>query len=562
MKNDKFIKMIGNVKIDYSKYPGRDLYSDGNVENILLEACKAENENKLLRNSDSWPILYHLSDIRENLVEWLPISDKMDVLEIGSGCGGITSILSKKAGNVTCVELSEKRSLINAYRNKEKDNIEILLGNFQSVEPELGKYDVITLIGVLEYAKMYIKSANPFLEMIKTVRKHIKHNGILVIAIENKMGIKYWNGASEDHTGKMYSGLNDYTNKENVRTFSKNELEGMLQKSGFKKNMFYYPLPDYKLPSVTYSDRCKPLVGRVRTYKKVYSSPRFYNFMEDVVSDQLCYDNKFDYMANSFLTISQLMENTVDVLFSKYNRERKEQFRIATYIVENTDKKIVEKLALNESSKAHIMSMKENEKKWEGTLHNVKTVHGEVIENKYVSDYINGKCLDEFLYECRLNEKQFVETVKKYLNDVLTPDKQSLKPFYITDNYIKIFGSNYIEGEMCSPVTNIDTIFSNLKVNKGNIYAFDFEWVFDFPIPYKYVLWRAATDAYYQYYAYLKNLIAYQRYEHELGFSDKEVNVYSSMEKNFGFYVCGNQRNEEYLKNYQKNVIMQESRFC
>ena len=80
-----------------------------------------------------------------------------------------------------------------------------------------------------------------------------------------------------------------------------------------------------------------------------------------------------------------------------------------------------------------------------------------------------------FLYECRLNEKQVVETVKKYLNDVLTPDKQSLKPFYITDNYIKIFGSNYIEGEMCSPVTNIDTIFSNLKVNKGNIYAFDFD---------------------------------------------------------------------------------------
>ena len=48
------------------------------------------------------------------------------------------------------------------------------------------------------------------------------------------------------------------------------------------------------------------------------------------------------------------MENTVDVLFSKYNRERKEQFRIATYIVENADKKIVKKLALNESSKAHI----------------------------------------------------------------------------------------------------------------------------------------------------------------------------------------------------------------
>ena len=562
MENNQNIKMIGNVRIDYSMYPGEDLYSDGDIENLLLDACKNGKENELLKNSDKWPVLYHLSDIRENLVEWCPISEGMDVLEIGSGCGGVTGILSQKARSVTCVELSEKRSLINAYRNREKNNIEILLGNFQSIEPKLGRYDIITLIGVLEYAKMYIKSENPFLEMIKTIKKHIKDDGILIIAIENKMGLKYWNGASEDHTGKMYSGLNDYTSRENVRTFSKNELEKMLEKSGFVQNLFYYPIPDYKLPSTIYSDRCKPLVGRLRTYKKVYSAPRFYNFMEDVVSDQLCSDDKFDYMSNSFLVISKLKTVENEVLYSKYNRERRKEFRIATHIVERHNEKKVEKIPLNELSKAHIVKLVENEKKWEGVLDNVKNIHGEIKNDKYVSDYIDGKCLDEFLYDCRLDEKAFVESVNKYLIDILTPNAEKLKPFYITESYKNIFGNKYIESAMCSEVTNIDTIFSNLKIHNNEIYVFDFEWVFDFPIPYKYVLWRAATEAYYQYYAYLKNSISYEEYEQKLGFSREETKIYAAMEKNFGYYVYGNGRSEEYLKKYQKDVIMQESRFC
>ena len=48
-----------------------------------------------------------------------------------------------------------KRSLINAYRHQEADNITIKVGNFQEVEQHLEqKYDVITLIGVFEYANI------------------------------------------------------------------------------------------------------------------------------------------------------------------------------------------------------------------------------------------------------------------------------------------------------------------------------------------------------------------------------------------------------------------------
>ncbi len=40
------------------------------------------------------------------------------VLEIGAGCGAISGVLCRNAKHVTSVDLSKRRSLINANRNK------------------------------------------------------------------------------------------------------------------------------------------------------------------------------------------------------------------------------------------------------------------------------------------------------------------------------------------------------------------------------------------------------------------------------------------------------------
>ena len=113
------------------------------------------------------------------------------MLEIGSGCGAITGTLADKAKKVTCIELSKKRSLINAYRNKDKDNIEILVGNFEDIEKDIvEKYDYITLIGVFEYGEAYISSEKPYENFLKIISKHLKENGKIIIAIENKLGSK------------------------------------------------------------------------------------------------------------------------------------------------------------------------------------------------------------------------------------------------------------------------------------------------------------------------------------------------------------------------------------
>ena len=149
---------IGKVILDTTCYPGKDLYSDGAIEDEMLAISRdfaPEEFNRVISERKSWPILYHFSHIRENILSWLPFTGEEKVLEIGSGCGAVTGALCERAKEVTCIELSMKRSKINAYRHQDQDNLKILVGNFQEIEKNLTeKYDYITLIGVFAIPEM------------------------------------------------------------------------------------------------------------------------------------------------------------------------------------------------------------------------------------------------------------------------------------------------------------------------------------------------------------------------------------------------------------------------
>ena len=205
---------IGKIEIDYSRYSGQDLYCDGEIEDTMLDIAKnyAKVEYpRIIEEQASWPVFYHFSTIRENIIDWIPMDKDTKVLEIGSGCGAITGALARKAGKVTCVDLSKKRSLINAYRNQECDNVTIKVGNFLDIEPDLdADYDYCLLIGVFEYGQSYMDSKTPYEDFLKIIRKHTKSGGRIVMAIENRYGLKYWAGCKEDHLGEYFKGLEGY----------------------------------------------------------------------------------------------------------------------------------------------------------------------------------------------------------------------------------------------------------------------------------------------------------------------------------------------------------------
>ncbi|RDY26687.1 class I SAM-dependent methyltransferase [Lachnotalea glycerini] len=291
--------------LNLTYYKGEDLYSDGEVEDKILEIFKnKEDIQKRLMQDDDWAILYHLSPIRQNILEWYDFDKNASILEIGSGCGAISGLFCEKVKRVVGIELSKRRSMINAERNKQYDNLEIMVGNFEDIELT-ETFDYVTLIGVLEYADSYISADKPYEEMLRRVKKFLKPNGKLIIAIENKFGLKYFAGAMEDHTGNLFDGIENYKNVSSVRTFSKNEIEELLCSAGYQGNEFYYPVPDYKLPNAVYAQEYLPKSGDLRNMSVAYDRARFKLFDEDIVYDQLCKDHKFEYFSNSFLIFAK-----------------------------------------------------------------------------------------------------------------------------------------------------------------------------------------------------------------------------------------------------------------
>ncbi len=300
------IEKIGNVTLNYQFYSGSDLYSDGDIEDVLLQIVqeKKNYEEEVLLDGNDWATLYHLSPIRENLLEWYNFGKEKSLLEIGAGCGAITGLFCRKLNRVVANDLSKKRSLINATRNREYDNLEIMVGNFEDIHID-EKFDYVTLIGVLEYSIYYIDSPDPFRDMLRKAKEYLKPGGTLIIAIENKNGIKYWSGAKEDHTWRLFDGIQGYDGVDKVRTFSQKELKKLILESGFPNCEFYYPLPDYKLPLMVFSDYYSPKQYPISGNTPNYDCDRYVFFNEERTMNELIQDGQFEYYANSFLVFCQ-----------------------------------------------------------------------------------------------------------------------------------------------------------------------------------------------------------------------------------------------------------------
>ncbi len=301
------MQKIGNVNLNYDYYSGMDEYSDGDIEDVMLSMSENMTEKEIRSNLErdrniSWPLFYHFSQDRENILSWYPFDEKKDILEIGSGCGAITGSLCKASKSVTCIELSKRRSLINANRHREFSNLEIIVGNFYDIASKLNtKYDYITLIGVFEYSKLYIPTDNPYVDFLNMLKNLLKPGGKIFIAIENRFGLKYFAGCREDHSGVLFDGLEGYCSSNVAKTFSKSEWENLLKNNGFNDYYFYYPYPDYKLPLAIYSQDYLPSGTDLVHNHLNFDRDRYSLFDEDSVWKSMDGTKDFEFFSNSFL---------------------------------------------------------------------------------------------------------------------------------------------------------------------------------------------------------------------------------------------------------------------
>ena len=529
MSEDR-IEQIGKIKLDLTHYPGEDLYCDGDVEDELLEIAKkyaAVEYPGIIEEQKRWEILYHLSPLRENIVEWLPIEFSMKVLEVGSGCGAITGALSRKAGEVTCVELSKKRSLINAYRHMDADNVTIHVGNFQDVEPDLPcDYDYICLIGVFEYAQAYIGTETPYEDFLQIIKKHVKSDGHIAIAIENKFGLKYWAGCREDHLGTYFSGIEDYPDGGVVRTFTRDGLLAIAKKCGFTKTQMYYPYPDYKFMTTLYSDRRLPKRGELSDNTRNFDRDRIQLFDEKRVFDTVLQEGQFPLFSNSYMLLlgPELSEEYV-----KYSNDRKEEFRIKTLQRDEGNGKKIEKHPLSKAAWKHIettvSAYQKLAERYQGSLLAVNEceLDRQMDGTPYIKiKFLEGKTLEEILDE-RLRKKDlegFHSLFDEYLKRISWGEEKEIADYDI------IF-ANIIVPQDSSGYYMIDSAWNLI----------DCEWTFERAVETREIAFRAL-------YCYLledekRNGLNPDLIMSKLEIGQSEAEQYRRQEMKFQKYVTG-----------------------
>ncbi len=510
METGRKIEKIGGVTLDLTYYPGEDLYCDGEVEDRLLEIVKGSDASQfdgIIREKKDWPTLYHLSGVRENIVSWIPFDGTEKVLEIGAGPGAITGALARACASVTCVDLSRKRSLINAYRHKDFENINILVGNFEDIEPHLDTdYDYIFLIGVFEYAESYLHSDLPFEDELCKILAHRKEGGRIVIAIENRLGLKYFAGCAEDHSGKYFDGIESYgSDAPPAKTFSVNALKGLFERCGQTEYSFYYPYPDYKFMTALYSDRRLPQEGELNDNIRNFDRDRLLLFDERKAYEGIIRDGLYPVFANSFEVI---LGPELPVTYCKYSNDRDEKYRIRTTFVERQEveqdsgrfnfmsfalqgekeSRITEvvKTPLTDAAKEHIAAMvgagqaltkrymePQEESGQSLGIFEVKPIlqvaqcRAAKDGKSVVFDMIHGKPL-ELLLERKLFEK----------------DREGF--LSLLDEFVSRVGEN----EQV-PAADYDMTFANILVEREVWTAIDYEWFVERPVPVKDMLGRA-----------------------------------------------------------------------
>ncbi len=513
---------------------------------LINSLKKYEGDRKqILLEHPRLDFLYALSDQRENLVEWYPFRPEGTLLQVGSDYGALTGVYSRKVSRVDVLDVSQENLDVNRLRHVELDgrgNISYHKGTVMQYASECreGAAAAMTGAGCEKYD--YVVFAGSLNEdsrqQIEAAKKLLKPDGELLVAVCNPYGLKYWAGAPRDSY-----------------CLSKQAVEKLLE-GGAKQ--YYYPMPDYKLPTTIFSDQCLPGKGDLTDTISAYDFPKYLTMDVGASYDAVCEDGQFDQFANAYLVVWKADGDFApsEIGYIKYNRTRRERFQIKTAI-EGT-RKWVEKSALHVEGAPHIWAFADNYT----ALSAQHTVTG-FVKPMMGEDrctvrfpYLVGGTWSEHLGEEIRGGKAPVETIQKALDQVMQVEASCRQPFTVTPEFLEVFGQpedgagwTVLDGAESLRISNIDALFENILLTEDGMYCLDYEWVFSFPIPEEFIRYRILFYFYRQYQSLLTSYEAVGQWLSEFGITSQKAELFKAMEKAFQQYVHG-ENQQIYLGNY------------
>ncbi|SOD71855.1 methyltransferase family protein [Jatrophihabitans sp. GAS493] len=257
-------------------------YRDG-AESVLLDRIRAASDisslsDELSSSAQNWPEQAHLDTARANVIRAFDLPAQARVLEIGAGCGAVTRYLGEVCAVVDALEPVAERAAIARERTRDLAGVEVFVGDLSDI-PDSPTYDVIVVVGVLEYVGSGSANLTYYQDFLTAIRRRLIDGGTLILAIENRLGIKYYAGAPEDHSVRVFDSVEGYPHAQTpARTFSRQQLVSLMRDAELDPTV-YLAFPDYKLTRAVMDPQMPPhlnsLLYRIPTFPSPdWSRPR------------------------------------------------------------------------------------------------------------------------------------------------------------------------------------------------------------------------------------------------------------------------------------------------
>ena len=469
-----------NVNWNFYKQEDDNINDDEKefIERIKRHLEKNESDNKNTKEENNLEKILTLSKIRENILSWYPFKENAKILEIGANLGEITGLLCENASKVVAIENSKMKIEFMAKRYADKENLDIIAGCIENIKLD-EKFDYVTLIGTLERKNVDYK------KIITIAKEFLNDDGKIFLAFDNKLGIKYF--SKTDKTGICV------TNPVDKKFINIEKLYNYLHEIGLNNVKTYYPMPDYKLTNVIFTD-LRPLSKNDLSRNVVYNSEDTINFYDEntVYRELLDLPENVvkNFMNSYFLEIDcneQFEKNTENekVKLISFSNMREPKYRIKTIVKEN----FVYKYPANNESQNHIEETKKN-------IDIIKNAGLKTLdsynENEIISEFCKEKTLDEVIMEfAKQNEKEkAIDLMKRFKEEI----KYKLKPGSIENNVFDKYKINYDKEEILSMYFVEDglwdLIFQNCFYVNGEFFFYDQEWC-EKNLPIEYIMYRA-----------------------------------------------------------------------
>ena len=313
--------------------------------------------------------------------------------------------------------------------------------------------------------------------------------GKMLISVENRFGIRYFCGEADKFTGQAFSGINHYPFGSNGYSFDKQELTSIIEDAGLIYHKFYYPLPDYVLPQVIYSEEYIPLSSVKERVIPYYHQKNSLMACEVDLYDDLVRNGVLDFFSNSFLVECGKNTDFCDVIYAAMTTDRGEEAGFATTIHNNER---VRKIALYNKGKEKIEYVYQNilnlQKRGISCIPHI--LNGNYVEMPFVKD---NPLSEELRRLVRDNPEEFISVFDKLYKYILQSSD------IVDNNCNAMEHSDDIQDEEFGPILRcayIDMVPFNCFYQSGELIFFDQEFVRDF-YPAKYVLYRALKYTYF-----------------------------------------------------------------